>query len=225
MGAASCQGFEVRAHDPCDAASVRSFDEPFNRTFAWTQVLAQRLDGDIETDLVSVLEAVGDCFLARSDANVHPFELVGLDAVGQGDAGEADDAERGPIGDRLPGLYIDRHPDFVRNLRTDAVKTKCGEQAYDAMRNARGRFHERMVLRNLGLRGNVEPSAYPLDVPRLNQAGKLRARETPSTGVAAAEDPLGGKWFVRFIGSYNYVPMFWISKAEVGTWPTARPLL
>ena len=45
------------------------------------QVLPQRLQGDVEPDLVPILEAVGDRLLGRVDPDLDALDLVPLDLL------------------------------------------------------------------------------------------------------------------------------------------------
>ena len=74
--AGSQEGFQVRAHDvfhPANSSTVEEFVyvERFSST-----ICLESFHGDLDPDLVAVLEAVGDCFFRAVDAERDTIHLV-----------------------------------------------------------------------------------------------------------------------------------------------------
>ncbi len=115
---------------------------------ARTPGLAQRLESDVETDLVPILERIGYGLGNAVDAHALAFDPVRLDRFGERFAAEAEDAQRriGQRGSASPA--IDRDPYLVRKLGADAVEGESGKQAYDAMGHGGSREDEPMVFRD-----------------------------------------------------------------------------
>jgi len=92
----------------------------------------ERLQGDFQTDLVSILETVRHCFGDREYSNGHSLNVMDLLTKLQSPFREACDPKLriGAGGSPVLGSY--RQPDLVRILRSDAVIVKRRKQTDDA---------------------------------------------------------------------------------------------
>lgn len=79
----SCQRLNVRPHHALDAADFREAPELVHSTAALLPVVTERLQGDIETNLVSIFKAVGDCFRRFVNFHCDAFDGVFFDAFRQ----------------------------------------------------------------------------------------------------------------------------------------------
>jgi len=77
---ASQAGFQIGANDSLDTANLREFHDLLKLRLAPIAVIAERLDGGIETDLVSILKGICEGFLGAIDADGHAIDLMYLDA-------------------------------------------------------------------------------------------------------------------------------------------------
>src|SRR5659263_523891 len=92
--AGSQDGFQVRAHDffhPANSSAVKEFVyvERFSST-----ICLESFQGDLEPDLVAVLEVVGDCFFRAVNAEGDSTHLVDLYSFGKSIAREPEEADR-----------------------------------------------------------------------------------------------------------------------------------
>ena len=84
--------------------------------------LAQRFEGDIEPDLVPVLEEIGDGLGDGEDPDGGALDFMMLDAVGQRRARKADDPQWWETWRGLARPWIDREPDFPGILYGETVE-------------------------------------------------------------------------------------------------------
>jgi len=77
---ASQAGFQIWANDYLDAANPREFQHLLKLRFAPVAVIAERLDGGIETDFVSILKGIREGFFGAINADGHAIDLMCLDA-------------------------------------------------------------------------------------------------------------------------------------------------
>jgi hypothetical protein len=88
------EGFQVRLHDPVDAAKASIAKDVGYRGGPSFQIRAQRSNGYACADLSAEFEAVGDRLRRVVDAHVNPVHGIMLDARGERIAGDVKDAKR-----------------------------------------------------------------------------------------------------------------------------------
>src|ERR1700678_177249 len=111
---ASYNRFEIRPHDAVDATHFR---EPVDFIYVRavvSQCVLQGFNGNINADLVPVLEAVGNCLRGAVDADRNTFNSVGRDPRGKRLPGKPDDAERWRLQGWLACFVVYGDPDLVR---------------------------------------------------------------------------------------------------------------
>src|SRR5271154_4912098 len=90
---ASYNCFEIWSDDPIDPTHFRkSVDFIDGRAFV-AQCVLQGFDGDINADLVTVLETIGNWLRGAVDADGNAFNGVRLDSLSESFPGETNDAE------------------------------------------------------------------------------------------------------------------------------------
>ena len=79
----SCKRLKVWAYHFFNSAHSRELQELFRFKALPFAVEFKRLNGRIEADLISILEAIGDCLLRTIDANWNTVYLVCLDPMSE----------------------------------------------------------------------------------------------------------------------------------------------
>jgi hypothetical protein len=90
------------------------------------------LDRDIDSNLVTVLEAVGHGFCRAVDTHPDSLDFRFFDALDKGSTREPCHSKGGRRNRRLAGFEVDSNPHLVWILRGQAVKTEPGEQTNNA---------------------------------------------------------------------------------------------
>src|SRR3990172_6647782 len=106
----SCDRVQVRLHDarhPADAREAGQFGGAAPVTAA---EVAKGFDRHVNTDLVAVLEAVGDRFRRRVHADFHALAAMRLDAFGDGGSRETGDSELRVVETRLLRFLLKGEP-------------------------------------------------------------------------------------------------------------------
>lgn len=143
-----------------------------------------------EADLVAELEAVGDGRVQAVDADRRAVFDDGLDAIAVGIPAQARDAQcRAVKGGRLRGLG-QCDPDLERELGTDLVELKRGEQADDGLGDTAADLDEALVRAELAVGQAVEAAR---DTLRLAAPSSLMSScgDQPCARTSAA---LSGCW-------------------------------
>ena len=123
----SCDCFKVRSHYIGNPADFCVFPEIIKFALAATTTFAQCLDCNIETDLVAVLEAIGDSLRRTIQSHGHAVDLVGVNTRIESCFGESHYPKSGVINTRSSGFSIKRDPNLERTLSPNFVETKCRE--------------------------------------------------------------------------------------------------
>lgn len=142
----SRQGFQIRPEDVCHPADLGSFPQLVDGCFLLSQAVTEGLEGYIDADLVTVLEAIGHGLGWRINSDTDAFEGVVFDAVGQCFTREADDPQGRRAWFREPRLPIKGQPDLKGSLRGQSVKLQGRQQAHDSARHSLRRFDERPLF-------------------------------------------------------------------------------
>ena len=113
-------------------------------------------DRDINSNLVTVFEAVGHGFCRAVNTHSDSLDFRFFDALRKGSAREPYHSKGGRCNGRFAGFDVDRNPHLEWIQRGQAMKTECGEQTNNAPRNAFGCHGETVVLRDRRLREGVD---------------------------------------------------------------------
>src|SRR5947208_3258401 len=92
--AVSRQRLQVRAHDVGDTADDRRTPQIVHRTAPLLPAVAERFEGDVETDLVPVFETIRHGLRRAEDPNGHALNLMFLDLGCQSLTGKMNDPQR-----------------------------------------------------------------------------------------------------------------------------------
>ena len=133
------------------------------------------------TDLVPVLEAIGDGLGNGVDPDGDTLEHVPFDSGGEGGTREPDEPHRQVPGLWATGFRVDGGPNPERTLRPDIVEAQRGEEADHAVRDALGHLHERVVLGDIDIRKAVQPARDP-DQGAIAHHPIQRGARNPSCG-------------------------------------------
>src|SRR3546814_11658021 len=86
-------------------------------------------------DLVAELEQIGECFLHAIDRHVDALDQMLFDAVGEGAATKARNAQGREVDAWPRGAPLDRHRNLTGIGIGELVKSECRLQADHAMRD------------------------------------------------------------------------------------------
>jgi len=133
--AGSQEGFQVRAHDffyPANTSTVKEFVhvERFP-----SPIGLENLEGDIEPELVAMLEAVGDGFFRAVDAEGDSTHLADLHPFGKSIAREPEEADRRIRETGRFRTLLDRHVNLMGHLRRQFVECQRRDEADHAVRD------------------------------------------------------------------------------------------
>src|SRR5262245_35073863 len=103
----SFQDLEVGPHDRINPTGLSCAPEIFQRS-ARAPILFERFQGDVQPDLVSILEAVCDGLGERGDPDRHTLYTMLLDPKGKGSSRESHDTKRRRIHPGFPRFDVDR---------------------------------------------------------------------------------------------------------------------
>ena len=158
-----------------------------DRALPQAAVLPECLDGDIDADLVSELEAVHDGACWAGHAHRHAFDVVLFDSGRQGRSRHANDPNRTDIEPRDGRASIDGQPDFTRVLRPERVEAQSRQQADDALGHALRDFRERVELTRCGGSGGVQAASQAREMPLTGQPANLLGVQPKCLGFPKAE--------------------------------------
>jgi hypothetical protein len=151
-------------------------------------VIPERLDGDVDTDLVPELEAVHDGPGRTRHPNGHAFDIVLLDPGGQRRPGNADDPNGRNIDPRDCRAPVHGQPDFAWVLRANGVKPQSRQQAHDALGHALRDLGQCVVLGWRGGGWSVEPPPQAGQVTLTGQPPDLFRMQPQCLGFFETED-------------------------------------
>jgi hypothetical protein len=100
-----------------------------------SQRVLQGFDGDVNADLVTVFETVGNCLRCAVDTDGNAFNGMRHDPLGERFSGKANDSEGWRIQRWTACFVVYCDPDLVRVLGREAMIPERGEQANHGMRN------------------------------------------------------------------------------------------
>jgi len=150
--------------------------------------VAQRLDGDVDADLVAVLEAIGDRLGRRVHADFDVLQPVSLDPFGQGLPGEARDPQAGMVEPGLARLRRQRDPHLGRRLRRQLVEAQRRQQAQHSAGNALRDLRERMRGGRAVPAHDVDTPGLARDLARAHQPVELCPRDALRLELGRARD-------------------------------------
>ena len=115
---------------PANSSTVKEFVcvERFSST-----ICLESFQGDLEPDLVAVLEAVGDCFFRAVDAKGDTTHLVDLYSFGKSIAREPEEADRRIRETGRFRTLLDRHVNLMGHLRRQFMERQRRDEADHAV--------------------------------------------------------------------------------------------
>ena len=102
---------------------------------ALAPAVAQRLERDVQPDLVAELEAVGHGLGRVVDADRNSVNGVFFYPLSQGGSRVVDNAYGRAVDHGPAGVLMNGQPDLERALRTDLVETQSRKEADDPVRD------------------------------------------------------------------------------------------
>ena len=158
-----------------------------------TDVVAERFDRDVETDLVPELETIDDGFGGIIDTNPYPVDTMRFDASSKGRAGDANNTKGKVPTPRCSSVPLDRQPDLRRILRGEFVEAERREETNHTVRNARCYLEEGFALTQVGVRKRVDSTGATLDMPLAVKSREELGVEAAPAQVAGPDDPAFAK--------------------------------
>ena len=129
-----------------DAADFRCGPQFMNGSLLEPSRFFQRLDGDIESNLVAELKAIGDGLGRSKDADGPARDVMLGRSELKCSAGHADESNWWRRDFGSPGLVADGNPNFTRRLGGEVVKSECREQTNNAFGGPIRCFDKRCVF-------------------------------------------------------------------------------
>jgi hypothetical protein len=159
-------------------------------------------DRDINSNLVTVFEAVGHGFRRAVNAHSDSLDFRLFDVLGKGSAREPYHSKGRRLHGRFAGLVVDRNPHLVWVLRGQAMKTECGEQTNNAPRNAFGCHGETVVFRDRRLRKGVDAACLANEETSPVQAQQEFSGDSQCLDIARTNQrrPANESWISWRIG-------------------------
>src|SRR5659263_183308 len=131
--AGSQEGFQVRAHDFFNPANSGTVKEFLHVERLSSPICLESFQGDIEPDLVAMLEAVGDGFFRAVDAEGDSTHLADLHPFGKSIAREPEEADRRIRETGRFRTLLDRHVNLMGHLRRQFVECQRRDEADHAV--------------------------------------------------------------------------------------------
>ena len=134
----SKHGLQIRPHHSFNPADPRVFHELVYGEFSDSLTIgSKRLDSDINSDFVAVLEAVSNCFFGRVDFDRHPIDVNRLDSGFKGARWEPEDSDGHTVHLGDLSVTLKRNIDVVRHLCCQLIVCESGDQANHCSRDAK----------------------------------------------------------------------------------------
>jgi len=173
------------------------------------QDIAQRLDRNVNSDLVSVLETVRHSFGRVVHPKRNTFDELCLDSFDQSLAGESYDAERWRLDRWLARFEVDRHPNLMRVLSGKTVEPKSREEADDSSGDKFGSYGQAVMFRHGRMGECINAPSGTHEQPLPVKAEQKLSGDTKRLNIAStdqgltrrkAQNPLSGwaGWHVSF---------------------------
>jgi hypothetical protein len=107
---------QIRLHDVGYPADLCESVDLIDRGFTGAKDVSERFYSDINSDLVSVLEAIGHCLRSAVNMDLNSLDFARLDSLDEGRAGPEKRTTLS-AGDATDGLWA---------LKSMAIQTSCG---------------------------------------------------------------------------------------------------
>ena len=176
--------FEIRSHDPVDATHFRESVNFIDCGAFVSQRVLQGFDGDVNADLVTVFETVGNRLRGAVDSDRNTFNRVRNDPLGERFSGKTNDAEGWRFQRWTACLIVYRDPDLVWVLGREAMKPERGKEANHAVRSDLGHDSKREVLAHRRVNQSVYSSRRPAQQALPIHTKKVLTRNSPGFQVA-----------------------------------------
>ncbi len=155
--------------------------------FSRPEPFAEGLQRNVEPDLVSVLETVGNRLGGTGYAERHAVALVLLDPFGKRRLREMHEPGREACVLRDGGAPAERDPDLVRILRSDAMEPEGAQEADNAVGETFRDHGQRRVFGDPGIGEPVEAAPDLLQQPPLAQPAEAFRVDAPRGQLVEAQ--------------------------------------
>ena len=182
-------GTNHRRHTIC----FRGLEQRVDGAGTLAQIVAQRFERDIESDVASIAEAIGDSLRGGRDSYGYAFKRTLHDAVRQRGSAGADDVQLGLGAFGRAGFAIDEDPHVVRELCGQSMHLKRAEKADRCLRVPRRDLGERRRLGEVSIRNAIDAARDTLERAAISKASKVRAGNALRTEIARSERSTGGE--------------------------------
>jgi hypothetical protein len=190
--------------------------------------IAQSFDRDIDSDLVAVLETVGDRLGRRLVRDRYSLDAVGLDPLGESGPGEAHHPEPRVVEPRLATFLGQGDPHLGRELCRQLVKAQGREETDHTTWDPLGDLGKRVVGGAGVIARGVDPASLPLHLPLLQQRIQSPARDALFLEVGRSHDPeptddgecstFVGRHdaaSIQNVGTYAQLPTLWSARSQL----------
>jgi len=200
------EGFQVRLHNPVDAAEASIPKDVCYRGGPFVQIRAKRLNGDARADLSAEFEAVGDRLRWVVDAHVDPIHGIMIDARSERIAGDVKGAKRRVVEGRRSPAAGEGDLHLVGDFRREFVKGERGEEGNARFGSASCDDGQVWMIHRWQVRKVVYPSTQAIESACISEMvehpgmdAELTSLRRTKQAAVLAED-LGGH--VGLVGRY-----------------------
>lgn len=186
----SRMGLQVRLHDSRDTLQRGELPDIVELAAPSAATRAERLQRDVEADLVAVLETVYD--RPRRSCQLHDDALNAafLNALSHRLLGEPNNSQTRMFEPGKRGLSVDRQPYPFRILASESVEPEGTEEADDTPGHASCGFGQGVVLSDIGVRKRIKPAADTGQLASCGQPAQVFGMKTLSLNVPKAQKAL-----------------------------------
>ena len=164
--------FHVRYHDITYPADLRVTPDFVHCATATFSTLTKCFQGNIQTDLVTVLEAIGYRLGKAVDLYLHSIYHVCFHTFAERRSGKSDKFYR-QAGSGEMSFNVNSHPDLERRLCCQIMKTKCGKKADHAVGDCFANLGQSLMLCYLCISQSIETAPDALNHTPLAHAADL----------------------------------------------------
>jgi hypothetical protein len=146
----------------------------------------ESLEGDIEADLVAVLETVGDGFFRAVDAKGDSTHLPDLHSFGKSIARKPEEADRRKRETGRFRTLLDRHVNLMRDLRRQFMEGQRRDEADHAVSDLESDRDEIGISEGRQFRKAIKPPADLLEcarIPHVVKSPRVYAKAEGLCGV------------------------------------------
>jgi hypothetical protein len=186
----SWQGLQIWLDDSRHTADFSETPDLRNRSFPLTNALSEPFESNVESDLVSELEAIRDGFRRRVDHHGDALYPVLRTPLGKRGAGEANHPQLSVVEPWSPTASRKGHPDLTGKLGRNAMEYERGEQTHRAIRQSLCHLRQRVVLSDWGIRHSIETPPCSFHNAAAQKPQEVFSRDACGFDVTWAQDAM-----------------------------------